>query len=106
MKLHVKKGDKVVVISGNNKGSQGTIQKVSLKDATAIVEGINMVKRHTKPSAQNPNGGIVEKEAPLHVSKLMLIEPKSGKASRVGRTKDEKTGKNVRITKKSGEVIK
>lgn len=106
MKLHVKKGDKVVVISGNNKGSQGTISKVSVKNATAIVEGINMVKRHTKPSAQNPNGGIVEKEAPLHVSKLMLIEPKSGKASRISRSKDEKTGKSVRITKKSGEVIK
>lgn len=106
MKLHVKKGDKVIVISGNNKGAEGTIQKVSIKNATAIVEGVNLVKRHTRPSAQNPNGGIIEKEAPLHVSKLMLVDPKTGKATRIGRKIDEKTGKSVRIAKKSGEVIK
>lgn len=106
MKLHVKKGDKVIVISGNNKGATGTIQKVSIKNAIAIVEGVNLVKRHTRPSAQNPNGGIIEKEAPLHVSKLMLVDPKTGKATRIGRKIDEKTGKTVRIAKKSGEVIK
>ena len=106
MKLHVKKGDKVIVRSGNSRGSEGIIKKVNVKESSALVEGVNMVKKHTKPSAKFPDGGIISKEAPLHVSKLMVVDPKTGKATRIGRKIDEKTGKSVRYSKKSGEVIK
>ena len=103
-KLHIKKGDTVIVNSGDCKGKQGRVSRVLVKDQKAIVEGLNMVKKATKPSAKNPQGGIVEMEAPIHISNLNLIDPKSGKATRIGRKKDAK-GKTVRFSKKSGEVI-
>lgn len=102
-KLHIKKGDTVIVNSGDCKGKQGRVTRVLVKDQKAIVEGLNMVKKATKPSAKNPQGGIVEMEAPIHVSNLNLIDPKSGKATRIGRK--EVNGKTVRVAKKSGEVI-
>lgn len=104
-KLHIKKGDTVLVNSGDCKGKQGRVLRVLVKDQKAIVEGLNIVKKATKPSAKNPQGGILEKEAPIHVSNLSLIDPKSGKATRISRKKDA-DGKTVRIAKKSGEVIK
>ena len=103
-KLHIKKGDTVIVLAGKDKGKKGTVQKVLVEDQRVIVEGINMVSKSTKPSAKNPQGGIVKQEAPIHVSNVSLIDPKSGKATRVS-IKHE--GKNVvRIAKKSGEEIK
>ena len=104
-KLHIKKGDNVVVVTGNSKGQKGKVLEVVRKTDRAIVEGVNMVKKHTKPNAANPQGGIVEKEAPVHVSNLMLVDPKSGQATRVGRRLDD-NGKLVRYAKKSGEEIK
>jgi large subunit ribosomal protein L24 len=103
-KLHIKKGDTVIVLTGKDKGKKGKVQKVLVKEERAIVEGINMVSKSQKPSAKNPQGGIVKQEAPIHISNLSLIDPKSGKATRVS-IKHE--GKNViRIAKKSGEEIK
>ena len=103
-KLHIKKGDKVIVLAGKDKGKKGNVQKVLVEDQRVILEGINMVSKSTKPSAKNPQGGIVKQEAPIHVSNVSLIDPKSGKATRVS-IKHE--GKNVvRIAKKSGEEIK
>ena len=104
-KLHLKKGDNVMVIAGNNKGQSGRILIVNKEKERAIVEGVNLMSKHTKPNADNPKGGIIKKEAPVHISNLMLID-KSGKPTKVGRKKDEKTGKITRISKKSGEVIK
>jgi large subunit ribosomal protein L24 len=104
-KLHIKKGDTVVVISGNNKGAKGRVLEIIRKTDRAIVEGVNLIKKHTKPNAQTPQGGIVEKEAPVHISNLMLVDPKTGKATRVGRKLND-DGKLVRISKKSGEEIK
>lgn len=104
-KLHVKKGDNVMVIAGNNKGQSGRVLIIDREKKRAIVEGVNMISKHTKPNADNPKGGIIKQEAPVHISNLMLID-KSGKPTRIGRNKDEKTGKTVRISKKSGEVIK
>ena len=104
-KLHIKKGDTVIVISGNNKGAKGRVLEVIRKTDRAIVEGVNMIKKHTKPNAQTPQGGIVEKEAPVHISNLMLVDPKTGKPTRVGRKLND-DGKLVRISKKSGEEIK
>ncbi len=103
-KLHIKKGDKVYVNTGKQKGSTGNVLKVFVKEQKAIVEGINMVSKSTKPSAKNPQGGIVMQEAPIHISNLNLIDPKSGKPTRIGRRKNE-DGKTVRYSKKSGEVI-
>ena len=103
-KLHIKKGDTVIVLAGKDKGKKGNVQKVLVEDQRVIVEGIKMVSKSTKPSAKNPQGGIVKQEAPIHVSNVSLIDPKSGKATRVS-IKHE--GKNVvRIAKKSGEEIK
>ena len=103
-KLHIKKDDTVIVLTGRDKGKKGKVQKVLIKEERAIVEGINMVSKSQKPSAKNPQGGIVKQEAPIHISNLSLIDPKSGKATRVS-IKHE--GKNViRISKKSGEEIK
>lgn len=103
-KLHIKKGDEVIVLAGKNKGQKGKVLKVLVKDEKAIVEGINMVSKSTKPSAQNPQGGIIKQEAPIHISNISLIDPKSGKATRVAIKHD---GKNViRVAKKSGEEIK
>jgi large subunit ribosomal protein L24 len=104
-KLHIKKGDTVIVNAGNYKGQQGKVLEVIRKTDRAIVEGVNMIKKHTKPNAANPQGGIIEKEAPIHISNLMLKDPKTGKATRIGRKLNEK-GKLVRYSKKSGEEIK
>jgi len=104
-KLHIKKGDLVFVNSGESKGQQGRVLSVIVKDSRAIVEGVNMVSKHTKPNAKHPQGGIIKKEAPVHISNLMLIDPTSGKPSRIGRRLNEK-GKLVRYSKKSGEEIK
>ncbi len=105
-KLHIKKGDTVKIIAGNSKGSEGKVIKVLIAKNRAIVEGVNMVSKHSKPNAANPQGGIVKQEAPIHVSNLMVLDPSSGDSTRVGRKRDEKTGKLVRYSKKSGEVIK
>ena len=103
-KLHIRKGDEVIILAGKNKGDKGKVLKVLVKEQKAIVEGANMVSKSAKPSAKNPQGGIVKQEAPIHISNLSLIDPKSGKATRVA-IKHE--GKNViRIAKKSGEEIK
>ena len=104
-KLKIRKGDLVRVIAGDSKGSEGKIIEVNIAKGRAIVEGANMVSKHTKPNAANPNGGIVKQEASIHVSNLMLVDPKTGEATRVGRTKNS-DGKLVRVAKKSGEVIK
>lgn len=103
MKMKLKTGDTVVVTAGEHKGKEGKIVKVLKSDNKAIVEGVNIVKKHQKPTAQSPQGGIIEKEAPLHISNLSLKDPKSGKPTRVGiRIED---GKKVRFSKKSNEVI-
>ena len=104
-KLHVRKGDTVKVISGNSKGKTGTVLEVIPSKYRAIVEGVNVVSKHIKPSASNPNGGIEKAEASIHLSNLMVVDPSSGDATRVGRKADE-NGKLVRYSKKSGEVIK
>ena len=104
-KLHVKKGDAVFVIAGNYKGREGKVLEVIRATEKAIVEGVNMVKKHTKPNAAHPQGGIVEKEAPIHISNLLNKDPKTGKPTRIGRRLNDK-GKLVRYSKKSGEEIK
>ena len=104
-KLHIKKNDTVVVLAGEDKGKTGKVLKVLVEKNRAFVEGVNMVSKSTKPSAQNPQGGIVKQEAPIHISNLSLVDPKSGKATRVG-IKVTEDGKKVRIAKKSGEEIK
>ena len=103
-KLHIKKGDTVYVNAGNYKGETGKLLSVDPSKDRAIVEGVNIVKKHTKPNAKNPQGGIVSQEAPIHVSNLQLIDPKSGKPTRVGYRMDG--DKKVRYAKKSGEEIK
>ena len=104
-KLHIKKGDTVYVNAGNNRGQQGKVLEVLVKEQRARVEGLNMVSKHTKPNAKNPQGGIVKQEAPIHISNLQVVDPKSGKPTRIGRRKAE-NGKLVRYSKKSGEEIK
>jgi large subunit ribosomal protein L24 len=104
-KLHIKKGDNVMVISGDFRGQQGRVLMVSREKERAIVEGVNMVSKHSKPTKDNPKGGIIKKEAPIHISNLMVIGA-SGKPARTGRKLDEKTNQLVRYSKKSGEVIK
>ena len=104
-KLHIKKNDTVVVLAGEDKGKTGKVLKVLVEKNRALVEGVNMVSKSTKPSAQYPQGGIVKQEAPIHISNLSLVDPKSGKATRVG-IKVTEDGKKVRIAKKSGEEIK
>jgi len=103
MKLRIKTGDTVRVLAGDHKGSEGKVVSVDREKNKAVVEGINMVSKHEKPSAQNPQGGIVKKEAPIHVSNLSLIDGKSGETTRVGF--DVRDGKKVRFSKKSNEVI-
>ncbi len=104
-KLHIKKGDNVMVIAGNDKGSSGKVLAVIAEKNRAIVEGVNMISKHTKPNADYPNGGIIKKEAAIHLSNLKVIDA-SGTPTRVGRKMDENSGKTVRYSKKSGEVIK
>ena len=103
MKLKLKKGDKVIVTTGKDKGKTGEITTVFPKENKVVVSGVNMVKRHTKPS-QESAGGIISKEMPIHVSNVALVDPKTGKATRVG-YKVEKDGHKVRFAKKSGEVV-
>lgn len=104
-KLHIKKGDTAFVNAGEYKGQKGRVLEVDRATRRAIVEGINMISKHTKPNAQNPDGGIIKKEAPIHISNLMLIDPSSGEPTRIGRKRNDK-GKLVRFAKKSGEEIK
>ena len=104
-KLHIKKNDTVVVLAGEDKGKTGKVLKVLVEKNRALVEGVNMVSKSTKPSAKNRQGGIVKQEVPIHISNLSLVDPKSGKATRVG-IKVTEDGKKVRIAKKSGEEIK
>jgi large subunit ribosomal protein L24 len=101
-KLHIKKDDSVKVLSGKDRGAQGRVLVVMPKDNKAIVEGVNLVKKHIKPNQQNPNGTILEQEAPIHLSNLQLLV--NGKPTRVGRTLTEKGW--VRVSKKTGEIIK
>ncbi len=105
VKLHIKKGDMVYVNAGDSKGQSGKVLEVLVDKKRAVVEGVNMVSKHTKPNAQNPQGGIVKQEAAVHISNLQPIDPKSGKPTRVGR-KANAEGKLVRYAKKSGEEIK
>lgn len=104
-KLHIKKGDTVYVNAGNDKGKTGRVLRVLVSKNRAVVEGLNMVSKSAKPSAKHPQGGIIKMETPIHVSNLNLLDPKSGKPTRVGRRKNEE-GKTVRYSKKSGEEIK
>lgn len=104
-KLRIRKGDTVKVIAGNERGKTGKIVTVLISQNKAIVEGLNMVSKHVKPTAAKPNGGIISKEAPIHISNLMLVDPVSGQATRVGRKLDDK-GKLQRYSKKTGEIIK
>ena len=101
-KIKIKKGDKVMVISGENKGTSGSVLKVLYNENKAIVEGVNMVKRNTKPSAESPNGGIIEKQVPLEISNLSLLT-KSGEKTKVGYKFED--GKKVRYSKKSNEIL-
>ena len=104
-KYHIKKGDTVLVLSGEYKGKEGKILEIITKTDKAIVEGVNLISKHTKPNAKSPQGGIIKKEAPIHISNLMLINPATGKPTRVGRKVSDK-GKLVRYSKKTGEEIK
>ena len=104
-KHHIKKGDNVRVIAGADKGSEGRVLVLDREKNRALVEGINLVSKHTQPNTEYPQGGIIKKEAPIHVSNLMVVDGK-GNATRIGRKRDEKTGKLVRFSKKTGDEIK
>ena len=104
-KLHIKKNDTVFVNAGEDKGKTGKVLKVLVKENRAIVEGVNLVSKHTKPSAKNPQGGIIKQEAPIHISNLNVVDPKTGAPTRIGRRRND-DGKLVRYSKKSGEEIK
>ncbi len=104
-KLHIKKGDVVFVNAGDDKGKQGKVLEVLPTEERAIVEGINMVTKHTKPNAKTPQGGIIKQEATIHISNLNVLDPATGKPTRIGRRYNEKE-KLVRFSKKSGEEIK
>ena len=104
-KIKIKKNDTVLVRTGNSKGSKGKVIRVYTKLNRALVEGVNMVSKHTKPNAENPQGAIIKKESSIHISNLMLVDPKTDEATKIGKKKDEKTGKIVRFSKKSGELI-
>lgn len=102
-KFKIKKGDKVVVTTGRDKGKEGEVLRVLREDERVLVQGVNLVKRHTAPSQMSP-GGIVEKEAPVHISNVALIDPKSSKPTRVGYRFD-KDGQKIRVAKRSGETL-
>lgn len=104
-KLHIKKGDTVYVNTGKDKGKTGKVIKVFVEEQRAIVEGLNIVSKNQKPNAKNPQGGIIKIEAPIHISNLNVVDPKTGKPTRIGRRLNEE-GKLVRYAKKSGEEIK
>jgi large subunit ribosomal protein L24 len=99
----VKKGDTVIVISGNDKGKTGKILKALVKEDRVVVEGVNIVSRHTKPSNANPDGGIIKKEAPIHASNVQIVDPKTNEVTRIGNKVVD--GKKVRYAKKSGTVL-
>lgn len=101
--MHVKKGDKVKVLAGKDRGKEGVILEVFPKKDRVLVEGVNMVKKHAQPSQDNPQGGILNIEAPIHVSNVLPIDPKTGEPTRVGY--EVRDGKKVRIAKKSGEPL-
>ena len=103
-KLHIQKGDTVIVNAGNSKGKTGKVLSVLVEKQRAVVEGVNIVSKSTKPSAQHPQGGIIKQEAPIHISNLNVVDPKTGKATRIGR-REGANGKLVRYAKKSGEEI-
>lgn len=105
-KVKIKKGDQVRVIAGDERGQEGKVLSVNLKSLRAVVEGVNLVSKHAKPNAKQPNGGIVKQEASIHISNLMLVDAKAGKPTRIGRKLDEKTKKVVRYSKVSGEIVK
>lgn len=105
VKLKIKKGDTVKVITGDDKGKQGRVLSIDRKNLRVLIEGINMVTKHTRPNAKNTKGGIVHQEASIHISNIMLVDAK-GTATRVGRKMDEASNKLVRYSKKSGELIK
>ena len=102
-KLHIRKGDEVIVLAGDDKGRKGKVLKVLVTKQRALVEGVNMVSKSMKPSAKNPQGGIVKQEAPIHVSNLSLIDPKSGKATRIGMKKSR--GSNRFISRNHAEMF-
>lgn len=104
VKLHIKKGDMVYVLSGDDRGATGRVLSVDRAKQTAIVEGVNIITKATKPNAQYPQGGLVKKEAPIRICKLSLIDPKSGKPTRIAIKREN--GKAIRIAKKSGQEIK
>ena len=104
-KLHIKKNDTVFVNAGEDKGKTGRVLKVLVKDNRAIVEGINIVSKHTKPSSKNPQGGIIKQEAPIHISNLNVVDSKTGAPTRIGRRRND-DGKLVSYSKKTGEEIK
>ena len=104
-KLHIKKGDTVYVNTGKDKGKTGKVIKVFVEEQRAIVEGLNIVSKNQKPNAKNPQGGIIKMEDPIHISNLNVVDPKTGKPTRIGRRLNEE-GKLVRYAKKSGEEIK
>jgi len=104
-KLHIRKGDIAIVNSGEYKGQQGRVLEVDRSKQRAIVEGVNLVSKHTKPNAENPQGGIIKREAPVHISNLNVVDPSTGEAARIGRRLND-NNKLVRYSKKSGEEIK
>jgi large subunit ribosomal protein L24 len=103
-KVHIKKNDTVIILSGDDKGKKGRVLEVMALEGKAIVDGINIVSRHTKPNAKQTQGGIVKKPAPIQISKLALLDPKDGKAVRIGRRMEGNS--SVRFSKRSNEVIK
>ena len=104
-KVNIRKGDNVYVLSGEDRGKTGRVLKVDAKKSRVLVEGVNFVMKAMKPNAKHPQGGLVKMEAPIHISKVNLIDPKSGKPTRIGRKKNSE-GKSVRYSKRSGEEIK
>tara|TARA_B110000003_G_C16457729_1_gene460517 strand:+ start:57 stop:380 length:324 start_codon:yes stop_codon:yes gene_type:complete len=106
VKIKIKKNDIVLVSAGNSKGTKGKVIKIFPSENKAMVEGVNLVSKHSKPNAENPQGGILKQEAKIHISNLVMIDTKSGEPTKVGRKIDEKTGKIIRYSKKSGEIIK
>lgn len=102
-KIHIKKDDTVIVTVGNQKGTKGKVLSVLRDEYKVLVQGVNMVSRHTKPNAKETNGGIIKKEAPIHISNVMLVDGKEGKPTRIRR--ETRDGKTVRVSVKSGNVI-
>lgn len=105
VKFHIRKGDTAIVTAGNDKGKKGKVLEVITTKERAIIEGVNMVTKHVKPSANNPEGGIEKTEAPIHISNIMVVDPSSGEPTKVGRKRGD-DGKMVRFSKKTGDIIK